>query len=164
MADRPQKSVEERVGEKIEALEAYIHGSEPSFEVPRGFGFNWFCELSEGGLEPFSKGSKSLRSGSVLHERIISAIERAEACRKKRSASTKKDIDLIKFYKAKVAECEKELDEIKDKLRIQIDENIDLRNELNQAKRGIAVEQALINDAKTEKGKSKVTPLTEGRG
>lgn len=134
-----------KVEAKLNAIRVYYEGSKPTFDVPAQFTFNWFSELSESGLERFSRGARLVQPGQLLRDKIEEELAAAESFRKKSKAEKKSDIDEVRELKAQVQKLKQRISELETWLQTRTDENHQLRRELQNELNLKGIQQAQMN-------------------
>lgn len=144
------KLLQDKVEAKLKAIKAYYSGSEPSFSVPPVLTFNWFANLSEGDLEAFSRSSRGVGKGEPLRKQIETELAKAESFRKKSEPVKKSDIDTIKNLKQENQNLKDMVAKLDVKLQAQVNENLQLRRELQDAKTSLGIAQARWNQEQSK--------------
>lgn len=150
---KKQNSLVRKVEAKLDALQSFLEGAESVFEIPDKFTYNWFVSLSEGSLEPFSKASKSVKTGTALRKRIDEALHDCEAKRLNDQLVSKGNQPKIAELKRQKQSLVAENKHLKQMLDTKIDENIELRRQLLDAQRQLGISQAVWADQKQAKNK-----------
>lgn len=153
----------QKVEAKLIAIRNYCSGAEPTFTVPPCFTLTWFAELSENGLEEFSRSGKSMRVGHPLRLQIEEDLSTAESYRKKSKAQKKSDIEVVKRLKEQVRELKDKLAQTEMWLMTRTNENHELRRQLKDERTMREVQAAQLRQ-KNSVVKSLVRPRPKEGG
>lgn len=127
----------QKIERKLEALERYVKDGAADFEIPKKFTLNWFAGLASEPYESLSKGSELLRTGSAMHERVISALARAQEALEggRVEQGVCKKTKRIEELEAKVRKYEALIPGLSQTI-------VDLLEEVGELKRCLSVQQA----------------------
>lgn len=143
-----QCSLVQKVEAKLSAIQRFLEGDVNVFTVPDKFSYNWFCALSEGSLEPFSKSAKGVQPGTELRKRINTALMDVNLKVRKDNRASRSESESIAKLKKMKAQLEAQNKQLKRMLDVRTDENVQLRRELADLKRKHSIAQAAWNDRK----------------